>query len=157
MIEGPSISGTFNLLPGHVKARIRCDDKADIFVNGQLAHSTLAWTDVWMAALGADVSVVAVKCKNDLGFGGLIASFSSGIVSSRHWKCHSGKPSERWTQIDFDDSDWQHPCEWTDAIRESKKRSAFPEEAKWIWLPTCDRDKEYHAVYCRVSLGKYPT
>lgn len=136
--------------PGNIKAQVRCDDEGAVFLDGKFAGSTSYFTEIWKSSLARNTMVMAVKCKNNYGPGGLLASFSNGIVSNRHWKCGNSEIS--CTDIDFDDSVWKDAREIMSIQYDLEKKSAFPPEAKWIWVDGDNHHVEFQEICCRVLL-----
>lgn len=141
-----SVSGT-------VKVHVRCDDRGEVYVDGKFVGSTSLWTEVWKSSITQDATVFAVKCLNNIGPGGLIASFSNGIVSNRHWKCGYSE-GKGWREIGFDDSAWNYAEEIKSDSYESEKQSGFSPQTEWIWVAGTGQ-VEFREMYCRVLLREF--
>ena len=144
---------------------MQCDEKAVVYVNGVLVGRTETRTEVWRGKVSNDTQLIAVRCENTGGPGGLLVSMGDFLVSNTKWKCSKKVDMDRdWYKVNFNDSAWNNSYKignndgslWTTVT--SWKQVRFPASAQWIWadeqwkeLPV---ESETETIYCRRRTGK---
>ena len=103
---------------------------------------------------GKATMVIAIKGHNNDGPGGIIGSFSDGLVTDGTWKCERNV-SDDWNMEKFDDSTWSYAV--AEETSDGKLWNSFPSgistNAKRIWSGSYE--DEYVDVYCRKKIGMY--
>ena len=117
--------------------KVRCDDKAKIYIDGGYVGGTSRSTEIWTAdSISDSAQVIAVECENTgQNAAGLIASFSNGLTTDSTWRC-TGDSFTGWQSVTFDDQRWLSPY----VAQNNSGRTVrwpedpnFPADAKWIW------------------------
>ena len=96
--------------------------------------------------LPADTKVVTVKAHNSNGKGGILASFSNGVVTDKSWQCAD---MSLCTSKDCSRATWQSPVT-LHKVKRQGKRSIKVQSAQWIWAS----EKTAERVWCRKTFGK---
>ena len=113
-------------------------------------------TNDWIVSqrliLPGDTKVVTIKGNNPVTIGGILASFSNGVVTDGTWQCSDVSScasvecenSVKWQDAQTYGVNENNPPPW-------KRRIADIEStAKWIWVD----DKYARRVWCKKTLGK---
>ena len=139
--------------------KVRCDDKAIIYIDGIYHGITRGYNEIWVNdGISESAQLIAVDCENtgNNTSAGLIASFSTGLTTDNTWRC-SGDNYAGWEGVAFDDQSWSNAYVAQNnrepAVGKWKEDTAFPADAKWIWKHVYE---SYHAdaghSYCRGRL-----
>ena len=136
--------------------RINCDDHLTLYLDGvqQEGPNLKIWNQESTFETSADLGIIAAKCHNTGGPGGLVGSLEDerGDVifdTNTGWKC-SAVLEDGWEQPEFQDtsSNWQNAKKvadhdgsqpWTNMVVGQISR-----DAEWIWSKTLST-----TVYCR--------
>ena len=132
-----------------MQAKVRCDDVATIYIDGQYVGSTTSSTDVWESDTVSDTtSVIAVKCYNRQDSSdGLIVWLSNGFTSGYYWRC-SDTVDEDWYTMDYNDTGWQRALVLSTAV----PKADFPVPSRWIWSDDGTHTQSNKITYCRGDL-----
>lgn len=127
-----------------------CDNKMKVYFDGVRQAAPSAGLNNWPQSttfrLPAGTKVVGIEC-DDVGVvGGILASFSNGMVTDDTWQC-SSRFSPTWASFSFE-GNWpsaytigRHGMSPWNTIRR------ISSNAKWIWTPGWHyQDRR---VYCR--------
>lgn len=129
------------------QAKVRCNDQASIYIDGEFRHNTTSDREVWTGDLPWNASLIAVSCLNTGYYGGLTAAFSNGLIMGDDWQC-----------ANMVDNDWYMPTYndrlWKNAIPSNLQTTLlnFPFYAKWMW----SEDGRYTTggtTQCRGKIG----
>ena len=140
-----------------IEANITIDDGGSLMVDtGELKHNLkTGWNQTERFALPGDTKVVTIKGDNGSGTqGGILASFSNGVVTDGTWQCAD---INSCTTTDCENSvTWQgaktygingeNPLPW------NRKLNDIDSTAQWIWV-----DNQFAGrVWCKKTFGKSP-
>ena len=79
-----------------IEGRATCDNKMELYADGELVISNDKWNTAVDVNLPADTTVIAVECEDVGVIGGIRASFNQGIITTdSSWKC-SATLEEGW-------------------------------------------------------------
>lgn len=127
---------------GNMIVRINCDDAYKLYVNGEFIGEDDQWdvAQEYMVPIRDGKNVLAVYGKNRSNAKGLIAEVEvdGAIVlqTDTGWR-HNASEQIGWTDIDFNDSGWDHVTDLGQYGVEPwyKNIANFPENstAHWIW------------------------
>ena len=144
--------------------RVRCDDVAEVYLNGILVGNTRNMEDIWIERMSNDTHLIAVSCTNGYRSGGLLMSVENVLVSNTKWKCSKNVENVAdWYKAEFNDSAWGEAFKIADndgsiwQKEPSWKQVDFPISAQWIWA---DENWELpdgaapETIYCRRKTGK---
>ena len=135
---------------------VRCNDQATVYIDGKLVGNTTEKTEIWAGDVPKNASTVAIKCENTAAYGGLIASFSNGLITGGDWKCAAYVPGMSWTETSFDDTEWGGATEQGSTYRIDTQTGLtpnFPDHIPWIW--TSGRTfSSRGTTHCRRQIGR---
>lgn len=105
-------------LPERLRLAFSCDNKAEIWINGERAGSADDWRSPSVLRarryLKPGRNVIAVKAWNEGNTGGFVAKLETGSgagakvlwESGPEWKSTAAAPPEGWEKPDFNDESW---------------------------------------------------
>ena len=131
-------------------AKVRCDDVATIYVDGQYVGDTTNSTDVWESdSIPDTTSVIAVRCYNKGDSNGsLITWLSNGFTSGYYWRCSSSEEEDWYTQ-NYNDSWWERAL----VLSTDVPTSQFPVPSRWIWSADDTHTQANKTTFCRGDLS----
>ena len=135
---------------------VRCNDQATVYIDGKLMGTTIEKTEIWTGDVPNNASTVAIKCENTADYGGLIASFSNGLITDGDWKCAKDVTGMSWIEISYDDSHWPGAEVLHSVYRQDLYTGFtpnFPDYIPWIWMDDFSPAKT-GAIFCRRQLGR---
>ena len=134
-----------------IEAYITIDNGGSLVVDtGEKHNLETEWWETERFALPGDTRVVTIKGDNPAGPGGILASFSNGVVTDGTWQCAD---MSSCTTTDCENSvTWQgattygmntnHPTWYT--------RPYIDSTVQWIWV-----DNQFAGrVWCKKTFGK---
>ena len=129
-----------------------------MYTDGVLKGQTDGYTQSWSESLVAMPDVVAVKCHNVHGVGGIMVSVGDLLKSDAHWKCMCMRSAPvGWTDPGFDDSSWSYTYEisFNDASVQWEVDARFQRDVKWIWADEYWQlqGTDEREIYCRRRTG----
>ena len=109
------------------------------------------WRTTETFTLAEDTKLVTIEAVNPGGVGGILASFSNGVVTDGTWQCANMRPC---TAVQCESSvTWQNATTYgvnSDSTKPWKRRADIKLTAQWIWV-----DIEYaKRVWCKKTFGK---
>ena len=133
---------------------MRCDDMGQIYIDGVQVGDTTNRNEVWLDNVATVPVIVAVRCQNQEGTGGLMVSVEDALKSDGTWKCtDAASPPSSWVEAAFDDS------AWTSAHEIAPNNGSiwaldgnFDQDVKWLWTDSQNTDLE--TIYCRGVIGR---
>ena len=110
------------------------------------------WTETERFSLPGDTKVVTIKGDNSVAGGGILASFSNGVVTDGTWQCAD---MSSCTTTDCENSvTWQgaktygingeNPPPW------NRRLNDIDSTAQWIWVGYSNAEM----VWCKKTFGK---
>ena len=80
-----------------------CDDELTVYADGDVVIvENSFWENAEEAVVPIDTVVLGIKCKDNGGLFGIVASLSNGIITDDSWSCSSTFVTG-WNLPDFDD------------------------------------------------------
>ena len=137
--------------------KVRCDDRATIYIDGEYVGGTSLSTEVWTdGSISDSAQVIAVECENTgQNDAGLIASFSNGLATDSTWRC-TGDSFQGWERATFDDQQWSNAYvaqKNSDPVSRWEKDLNFLPDAEWIWRRAyLGNEEDPGHSYCRGRL-----
>ncbi len=117
--------------------------------------------DDWMTAqniaLPGNTKYVIIKAHNDPGYvGGILASFSNGVVTNESWQCANMRSCDsdcegnpEWLPAESYGPKDSNP--WRSVLKNTNRNiSEIKQTAKWIWV----KDAKATSVWCRKTFSK---
>lgn len=91
-------------IPGTITANVSCNDRPTVYDDGvKIGENTGGrWCS---GAVDDDTKLLAIKCTNYEGFGGLLVPVTNVLLSDSTWRCSKDEVDD-WYQSDFNDSLW---------------------------------------------------
>ncbi|ESP03567.1 hypothetical protein LOTGIDRAFT_237665 [Lottia gigantea] len=130
-----------------ITGEVTCDDKMTFYVDGKEVVYFDNWRYTASVSFPASSTVIAVKCFDHGGKGGIKGLFSNGVRTDPSWRCSTSAP-DGWNNWNFDDSSWQdatiQPHSW------GFRPLNLYGKADWIWT---DGDTNDRLIYCRYRLN----
>lgn len=137
---------------GSLTARVNCDDRPSVFVDGEFKGKNEQDFN-WSGEVADNVKLIAVECRNNGGFGGLLVSVDGLLISDVTWKC-SRTRTANWHREKFDDSLWVNAYVIGSNSGSVKDEDpTIPNYAQWIWAD--DRNNAAGTIFCRGRTGKH--
>ena len=94
---------------------------------------------------------VTIEAINSGNVGGILASFSNGVVTDATWQCANMSPC---TTVQCENSvTWQNATTYgvnNDSTKPWKRRADIELTAQWIWVDDDDATR----VWCKKTFGK---
>ena len=125
-------------------------DVSSVYFNGReqqvFGMESGDWKNGYSIQVPNDLQVIGIKSNATpySEFSGIIASTNDDfILTNSSWKCTNQTPDTSWTDVCYDDTDWQ-----TASIQSYRVAGVSP-LANWIWTNT----RADLLVYCRLSLS----
>ena len=135
-----------------VEANITIDDVGSLMVDtGEKHNLKTGWDQTEKFALPGDTKVVTIKGDNPGNVGGILASFSNGVVTNGTWQCADMSSctttecenSVTWQGAKTYGINGENPPPWY-------TRPYIDSTAQWIWV-----DNQYAGrVWCKKTFGK---
>ncbi len=145
---------------GTITAIVFCDDISTVYGNGRHegGQSGSPYMHLWSGHHDYPVKLLAIRCQNTGGFGGLLVSVGDDLVSDTSWRCSKSSSDisgKKWYSNDFDDtrSSWRpaHALGYNNGELRTIE-SDFKEYAQWIWYDSSNTHSE--TIYCRGWKGR---
>ena len=139
-----------HLFSGACQITATCDNTMYMYIDGvqRLVHTD--WTTSATLELEHCASVVAIKCDDVGGAGGIIASTSNDMITDNSWKCTANYYSG-WESTLYDDSSWPSAYQIGPSYSPPWGYIAgIKPSAQWIW--TTGWEGTHTTVYCRRRL-----
>ena len=130
------------------------DNEHWVYADGVEVGHFAAYNTPNTVNIPAGTKLIAVKTYDFDTYGGLIGSFSDGVVTDGTWKC-TREYRAGWETLNFDDRNWPFatatrgqgdPGAWANVPK-------IASNAKWIWAGSYSDTKV--TAYCRKELSKY--
>lgn len=130
----------------------QCNDKCNIYVDGELAGSTTSSNEIWSGTIPRTSRLIAVAADNNDGtLGSMVVGASNGFRSSVQWRCTEDE-STGWTEIGYDDSGWTVPEHQTENGGGTISVDDLYNGATPIWSKLPPNDLGLYR--CRGKIGK---
>ena len=135
-----------------ISAALNCDEKMTLYADGvKVGKDNNRWDRSTAYVIPETTKLVAIEGVNTGGPGGIVGSFSTGLVTGESWRCYNRFVSN-WNSPEFDDRSWPRAVVVSHPRQPSKLHGPkISERAEWIWTNNVARDMR---VYCRAQLGK---
>ena len=136
-----------------IEANITIDDGGSLMVDtGEKHDLKTGWTETERFALPGDTKVVTIKGENTESGGGILASFSNGVVTDGTWKCADMSSctttecenSVTWQGAKTYGINGENPLPW------NRKLNDIDSTAQWIWVDSSSAER----VWCKKAFGK---
>ena len=119
---------------------------------GQKHNLTTDWEETERFTLPGDTKVVTIKAYNPGYVGGILASFSNGVVTDGTWRCADMslcittecENFVAWQGAKTYGINGKNPPPW------KRKLNDIDSTAQWVWVD----DKFARRVWCKKTFGK---
>ncbi|KAK6189698.1 hypothetical protein SNE40_001698 [Patella caerulea] len=125
-----------------------CDDTMSFYADGVLYtnQNDNDWRQQSPVSIPDDTRVVAIKCLNIRGIGGIKMALGDGTKTDVTWKC-SAAFEDNWNKVGFNDAAWANAI-----VPPYNTVKTQPEslngKADWIWTSGYEEEQDT-TVYCR--------
>lgn len=137
---------------GSIQVQGRCSNEGTVYIDGEFALNSASADILWTTELPWNASTIAVRCLKSGRWGGLIVSFSNGLVIGEDWLCADNIDTE-WYTPTYNDSHWKSAR----VITSNNRDSRFPPYVQWVWSQDSKHNtwrNRRQIMHCRAKIGE---